>query len=47
MANVDRNICRLCGEARAVRDGRNPLLKENYSDKILQFAGKINVFLFF
>ena len=36
---VDKNLCRLCGERRAVREGRHPLLKENFAPKILQFTG--------
>lgn len=41
----DKNICRLCGEPRAVRAGRHPLLKENFSAKILEFAGEYLTFI--
>ena len=36
---VDNNLCRLYGERHAVREGRHPLLKENFVPKILQFTG--------
>ena len=40
MAHVDQNMCRICGNLRALRaDGWHPKPKEAFSHKKLTFTG--------